>query len=171
MRRSVTRALLIAIALAASGALAVSALGAAPFTLTSAAFPTGGRIPVRFTCDGANTIVPLRWKGAPAGTRSFAVIVDDPDAPGTFLHRLAWGMAGTTNALAGRAPIEGANGTGRTGWTGPCPPSGTHRYVFRLYALKSRLPLKAGADRAAFETALKGRVLGSAKLVGRYSRG
>jgi hypothetical protein len=97
--------------------------------------------------------------------------VDDPDAPGTFLHRLAWGIAGTAKGLAGRAPVEGLNGRRQLGWTGPCPPSGTHRYVFRLYALKSRLPLKAGADLAAFEAALQGRILGVAKLVGRYSRG
>jgi Raf kinase inhibitor-like YbhB/YbcL family protein len=171
MSRGPLRVALIAAALAASLGLAASTLAAPTFALTSPAFPGGGKIPVRFTCDGSNAIVPLRWTGAPAGTRSFAIIVDDPDAGvGTFLHRLAWGIPGTTQRLAGRAPVEGTNGAGRPGWTGPCPPSGTHRYVFRLYALKSRLPLKAGADRDAFEAALKGRVLGIARLVGRYGR-
>ncbi len=117
--------------------------------------------------------MPLTWSGAPAGTKSFALIVDDPDAPlpGGFLHRLAWGISGGAKGLPGKAPIDGANGTGAAGWIGPCPPSGNHHYIFRLYALKSPLPLKAGADRSAFDAALKGRTLGTAKLVGRYSRG
>jgi Raf kinase inhibitor-like YbhB/YbcL family protein len=172
MRRRRAAAVSIAVVFAAGCMLAASAPAASSkFTLTSPAFKPGAKIPARFTCDGAGSIVPLRWTGAPAGTRSFALIVDDPDAPGTFLHRLSWGIAGTAKSLPGRAPIEGVNGTGQPGWKGPCPPSGTHRYVFRLYALKSKLPLKAGADRAAFESALKGRVLGVAKLIGRYSRG
>ena len=173
MRHRQAAAVSILVVLAVVGVAAASASAASSaFTLTSSAFKPGARIPARFTCDGANAIVPLRWTGAPKGTRSYALIVDDPDAPsGNFLHRLAWGIAATAKSLPGRAPVEGANGAGRPGWTGPCPPSGTHRYVFRLYALKSKLPLKAGADRAAFEAALKGRVLGNAKLIGRYSRG
>jgi Raf kinase inhibitor-like YbhB/YbcL family protein len=166
------RLVLCAAALAASAMLPPSAPGAPKLALTSTAFPAGGLIPARFTCDGANAIVPLRWAGAPVGTTSFALSVDDPDAgSGTFLHRIAWGIPATAKGLAGRAPVEGANGAGRVGWTGPCPPSGTHRYVFRLYALRSKLPLKAGADRTAFEAALKSRVLAVAKLIGRYSRG
>jgi Raf kinase inhibitor-like YbhB/YbcL family protein len=172
MRRLLAGAVSTAVVLAGASVLVASAPAAPKFALTSPAFRPGGMIPVRFTCDGSNAIVPLKWSGSPKGTRSFALIVDDPDAgAGTFLHRLAWGMAASANHLTGRAPVEGANGTGRMGWTGPCPPSGTHRYVFRLYALKSALPLKPGADRATFEAALKGRVLGIAKLVGRYGRG
>ena len=172
MRHRQAAAVSIAVVLAVAGVLGASTYAASSaFTLTSPAFKPGARIPPRFTCDGENSIVPLRWTGAPAGSRSFALIVDDPDAPsGNFLHRLSWGIAGTAKMLPGTAPVEGANGSGRPGWTGPCPPSGTHRYVFRLYALKSKLPLKAGADRDAFEAALKGRVLGVAKLIGRYSR-
>ena len=166
------RPVLCAAALAASVMFAPSASGAPKLVLMSTAFPAGGMIPARFTCDGANSIVPLRWSGAPVGTKSFALIVDDPDAgSGTFLHRIAWGIPARAKGLAGRAPVEGANGAGQVGWTGPCPPSGTHRYVFLLYALRSKLPLKAGADRTAFEAALKGRVLAVAKLIGRYSRG
>ena len=171
MRRGWMRAALIATVLAASAALVAAAPAAPKFALMSPAFASGGTIPARFTCDGANAIAPLRWTGAPSGTRSFALIVDDPDAPGTFLHRLAWGIPGTAKGLAGRAPVEGLNGRGQVGWMGPCPPSGTHRYVFRLYALKSRLPLEAGGDLTRFEAALQGRVLGVAKLVGRYTRG
>jgi Raf kinase inhibitor-like YbhB/YbcL family protein len=139
--------------------------------LSSPAFAAGGRIPRSFTCDGAEKIVPLRWSGVPAGTRSFAVVVDDPDAPsGTFTHRLAWAIPAAARSLAGRAPREGSTSAGRVGWVGPCPPSGVHRYVFRLYALRSPLRLDAGADRAALLAALKGHVLASATLIGRYGR-
>jgi Raf kinase inhibitor-like YbhB/YbcL family protein len=139
--------------------------------LSSPAFRPGGAIPKVYTCDGAQRIVPLRWSGAPRATRSFALLVDDPDAPsGTFTHRLAWGIAGGRRSLPGRAPREGTTSAGRVGWVGPCPPSGTHRYVFRLYALRSALPLRAGADRSAFVAALKGRVVATAVVVGRYGR-
>jgi hypothetical protein len=126
---------------------------------------------VRYTCDGAGAIVPLRWSTPPGGTRSFALLVDDPDAPyGTFTHRLAWAIPGTARALRGTSPREGTNGAGRIGWIGPCPPSGTHRYVFRLYALRTVLRLGQGAERADFLAALKGKVLATATLVGRYGR-
>lgn len=126
-------------------------------------------IPRVYTCDGAQRIVPLRWSGVPVGTRSFALLVDDPDASsGTFTHRLAWAIPAASRALAGVAPREGMTSAGRVGWVGPCPPSGAHRYVFRLYALRSPLRLGAGADRPAFLAALKGKVLATATLVGRY---
>ncbi len=168
--------------LAALGPVAGAAVltpGAAPsveqpparFAVSSPAFAPGGRIPVRFTCDGANATVPLRWTAPPRGTRSFALLVEDPDAPsGTFVHRLAWAISPAARSLPGRAPREGTNDAGRLGWTGPCPPSGVHRYVFTLYALRAPLALAAGADRAAFGRALRGRVLATARLVGRYGR-
>jgi Raf kinase inhibitor-like YbhB/YbcL family protein len=141
------------------------------FVVSSPAFRAGGLIPKVYSCDGAQRIVPLRWSGAPGGMRSFALLVQDPDAPsGTFTHRLAWRIAAGARSLAGPAPREGTTSAGRTGWVGPCPPSGTHRYVFRLYALRSPLPLRSGADRTAFLAALKGRVLATAVLVGRYAR-
>jgi len=141
------------------------------FALRSPAFAPGGTIPRVYTCDGGDRIVPLRWTAPPRGTRSFALLVDDPDAPsGSFVHRLAWGIPAAARSLPGRAPREGTNGAGRLGWTGPCPPSGVHRYVFTLYALRAPLPLAAGADRAAFARALRGRVLATARLVGRYGR-
>lgn len=151
-----------------------SARGSEPhsrFVLSSPAFRAGEMIPRAHTCDGVQRIVPLRWSGVPRGARSFALLVDDPDAPsGTFTHRLAWGIPATARSLAGRAPREGTTSAGRVGWVGPCPPSGTHRYVFRLYALRLPLRLGAGADRAAFLAALRGNVLATATLVGRYGR-
>ena len=135
-------------------AAALAALVAAPpggselrsgFTLSSPAFRSGGTIPRLYTCDGANISPALRWKAPPAGARSFALIMDDPDAPdgGPFTHWLAWGLSAKSRTLAARArpPAEGRNDHGRRGWFGPCPPPGKpHRYVFRLYALNSPLP-------------------------------
>jgi len=168
------RLLAIAALLLALSAEAGSARGSEPrarFALSSPAFRAGGTIPTVYTCDGTQKIVPLRWSGVPRGTRSFALLVDDPDASsGTFTHRVAWGIPGTARALPGRAPKEGTTSAGRTGWVGPCPPSGTHRYVFRLYALRSAPPLQSGADKPAFLAALKGKVLATATLIGRYGR-
>jgi Raf kinase inhibitor-like YbhB/YbcL family protein len=126
-----------------------------------------------YTCDGENVSPALRWTAPPRGTRSFALLVDDPDAPsGTFTHWIAWGIPASARGVARgvRPPREGANDGGRTGWTGPCPPSGTHRYVFHVYALRAPLPLRAGADRDAFLAALEGRVIRTATLVGSYRR-
>jgi Raf kinase inhibitor-like YbhB/YbcL family protein len=149
------------------------ALLAVAFSLSSPDFRPGGTIPRAFTCDGANARPALVWTAPPRGTRSLAVVVLDPDAPsGTFTHWLAWGIPPSARGLGrtARVPREGANDAGRSGWTGPCPPSGTHRYVFRLYALRAPLPLRPGADRAAFTRALRGRVIRVATLVGRYRR-
>lgn len=153
--------------------LATAAAGAARFTLRSPAFASGEPIPVRFTCDGENVSPALRWTAPPAATRSLALIMDDPDAPGgTFTHWLAWNIAATARGLrAGqRAPREGTNDAGRIGYTGPCPPSGVHRYVFRLYALETPLRLARGASRAQFLAAIRGRSLAVSRLVGRYGR-
>jgi Raf kinase inhibitor-like YbhB/YbcL family protein len=147
----------------------------AEFTLTSSAFAPGGMIPPRYTCDGENLSPPLSWSSPPIGTDSLALIMDDPDAPvGTFTHWLAWGIAPEARGLAeGQAgPVEGRNDFGLTGYAGPCPPPGhgRHRYVFRLYALESKLGLPAGASRQKLEQALKGHVLAVAELVGAYER-
>jgi Raf kinase inhibitor-like YbhB/YbcL family protein len=164
-----TAALLLALSAGAGWASSSERYGR--LVLSSPAFRPGQTIPRVFTCDGAQRVVPLRWSGVPRGTHSFALLVDDPDAPsGTFTHRLAWGLPGSARSLVGRAPREGTTSAGSAGWVGPCPPSGTHRYVFRLYALRSPLPLATGADKPAFLAALKGRVLASAVLVGRYGR-
>ncbi len=147
-----------------------------PFTLTSPAFHDGGAIPSRFTCDGADDSPPLAWRGAPAGAAVFALLVTDPDARG-FVHWVATDIPGSTASLAegasgsGRAGREGRNDFGRTGWAGPCPPSGTHRYVFELYALSAPLALPGTPTAAAVRAALAGRVLGQARLTGTYRRG
>lgn len=171
MRRAWLVGFAVLLALPAATARARGSEPQSRFVLASPAFRPGGTIPRVYTCDGTNRIVPLRWSGSPRGARSFALLVDDPDAPGgRFTHRLVWGIPGSARALPGTAPREGTTSAGRVGWVGPCPPSGVHRYVFRLYALRSPLPLGGGADRAAFLGALKGRVLAAATLVGRYGR-
>ena len=146
----------------------------AALVLTSVAFPGGGLIPKTYTCDGRNLSPPLRWTAPPRRTRSFALSVEDPDAPGgTFAHWTAWNIGPTIRQLARgeHAPAEGTNSAGSRGYIGPCPPAGAaHHYVFRLYALRSRLPLANGARPAAFRRALRGRVLALARLVGRYRR-
>ena len=146
-----------------------------PFTLSSTAFADGGEIPRTYTCDGPDRSPPLSWPGAPTGTAALAIIVDDPDANG-WVHWVAFDIPAATTALA-----EGASGTGgftegRTtwgsrGWRGPCPPSGTHRYVFELFALDRALGLGDGATADDLRRAMKGHVLGAAKLLGRYRRG
>jgi hypothetical protein len=141
------------------------ALLAAAFALSSS-FANGGEIPRRYTCDGSSAMPPLRWTTPPHGTRSLAIEVLDPDAPGgTFVHWVAWGVA------RGKPGVQGQNSTGGLGWTGPCPPSGpAHHYVFRLYALDATLRLRKGADDTAFRRALHGHVLATARLVGLYRR-
>jgi Raf kinase inhibitor-like YbhB/YbcL family protein len=146
---------------------------AAAFALTSPAFTSNGTIPRRYTCDGANVSPALRWTAPPRGTRSLALLVNDPDAPaGTFTHWLGWNISVKARSLrAGQhAPAEGRNDAGGVGYTGPCPPSGVHRYVFRLYALDRPLALLRGASAADFTRALRGHVLRVATLVGRYGR-
>jgi len=151
----------------------VVATVAAAFVLTSPAFHANGTIPRLYTCDGRNVSPPLRWTAPPARTRSLALLVQDPDAPGgSFLHWTIWSISPRARSLAQATHglPEGRNDAGRIGYTGPCPPSGTHRYVFRLYALRAPLRLAAGASGAAFERALRGKVLATATLVGRYRR-
>jgi Raf kinase inhibitor-like YbhB/YbcL family protein len=151
---------------------ALAALAA--FALTSPAFPNGGLIPRAYTCDAAAASPPLRWTVPPRGTRSLALSVKDPDAPaGTFVHWTAWNVSPRARRLAPgqHAPREGRNSAGARGYTPPCPPSGpAHHYVFRLYALRAKLGLAAGASPTAFDRALRGRVIAVARLVGRYRR-
>jgi Raf kinase inhibitor-like YbhB/YbcL family protein len=150
-----------------------------PFTLTSPAFADGAEIPRRHTCDGDNRSPRLTWREPPTGTRSFALIVDDPDAPsGTFTHWILFDVPGGTTELPDAAPAgtvgrSGRNDFGKTGYGGPCPPKGhgPHRYFFKLSALDvEKLGQKDGAARQAVETAMQGHVLATAQLVGRYER-
>ncbi len=148
------------------------------FALTSTAFEPGGAIPKRFTCDGDDASPDLAWTGAPDGTGALVLIVDDPDARG-WVHWIVLDMAGTSSGALARgvgvspdAPAQGRNDFGRVGWGGPCPPSGTHRYDFTLYALDGPLNLPGQPDGGAVRKALSGaNVLGKAVLEASYKRG
>lgn len=149
-----------------------------PLTLSSPAFVAGGDIPRTFTCDGEDVSPHLTWIGAPAGVRSFALIVDDPDAPrGTFTHWVLYDIPADRTEIppgprAEGIGVAGRNSRGDIGYMGPCPPSGTHRYFFRLYALDvDTLGLTPGAARSAVERAMKGHIIAQAELMGRYRRG
>jgi Raf kinase inhibitor-like YbhB/YbcL family protein len=152
-----------------------------PLTLSSPAFPANGAIPATYTCDGDNTPPPLAWTGAPEGTRSFALIVDDPDAPDpkapkrTFVHWLLYDIPPTASGLAaGAAPPAGAkagtNDKQQRGYTGPCPPIGRHRYFFKLYALDTMLSELGTPTKEALERAMHGHVRAQAELIGTYER-
>ena len=143
--------------------------------LQSGAFAKGEPIPRRHGCEGQDLSPPLAWSGAPEGTRSLALVVDDPDAPvGTFTHWLGWGLDPAAQGLGEgeAAPVEGRNDFGTSGYRGPCPPPGhgRHRYVFRLYALDAEPELAAGAAKAELEEVIAGHVLTTAELVGTYER-
>ena len=148
--------------------------------LTSSVFQEGQSIPSLYTCDGKDISPPLSWSGAPVETKSFALIADDPDAPrGTWVHWVLWNLPATANELKEALPaiphlpsgaLQGKNDSGESGYGGPCPPSGTHRYFFKIYALDTMLPLKPGATKSQLEAAMKGHVLAQATLMGVYSR-
>jgi Raf kinase inhibitor-like YbhB/YbcL family protein len=145
------------------------------FALESSAFENAQAIPSRHTCEGEDVSPPLRWMAVPEGTRSLALVLDDPDAPGgVFTHWLGWGLDPAAGGLGEgeSAPAEGRNDFGTTGYRGPCPPPdhGRHRYVFRLYALDAELELGAGAAKTELEQAIDGHVLTTAELVGTYER-
>jgi len=143
--------------------------------ITSPVFPHNGMIPSKFTCDGADVSPTLSIADIPEKTRSLALIVDDPDAPaGTWVHWVVWNIgAGTKEIPEDSVPqgaIQGKNDFGKQGYGGPCPPSGIHRYFFKLYALDASLALKSGATKAQIEEAMKGHVLANAELIGLYRR-
>jgi hypothetical protein len=146
------------------------------FQLSSAAFGEGDTIPVRHTCEGDDTSTPLTWSGAPDGTRSFVLIMDDPDAPrGTFTHWVLADLPASLDNLPEGAfqGVPCANDFGRTGYGGPCPPRGhgPHRYYFRLYALDvEALGVHHNATRAQVEKAMAGHVLDQAQTMGRFER-
>ena len=154
-----------------------------PLTLKSSAFQHNGSIPVQHTCDGADTSPPLEWSGAPAGTKSFALIVDDPDAPDpkapkmTYVHWVMYDIqpsvtslsAGIKEALSDAR--DGRNDWKKTGYGGPCPPIGRHRYFFKLYALDAVLGDLGTPTKAKLEQAMRDHVLEKAELIGTYERG
>jgi len=152
--------------------------------LSSSAFAPNAEIPQRHTCQGDDISVPLAWHGAPAGTKSYVLIVDDPDAPDPKAPKMTWvhwvlynippsvaGLpAGVQTATLPPGTHEGLNDWKRTGYGGPCPPIGRHRYFHKLYALDTVLPDLGRPDKAALEKAMKGHVLAQAELVGTYQK-
>ena len=148
--------------------------------LRSTAFADGSRIPGKYTCDGSDVSPPLAWNGVPAGTKTFALISDDPDAPsGMWVHWVMWNIPASATSLGenfSKEPTlrdgtrQGMSDFRKPGYGGPCPPSGTHRYFFKIYALDTVLELPAAADKARLETAMKGHILAQAQLRGTYSR-
>jgi Raf kinase inhibitor-like YbhB/YbcL family protein len=148
--------------------------------LTSSAFADGQPIPARFTCTGDDLSPPLAWSGAPETAQSFALIMDDPDAPGgTWVHWVVYNLPASTASLpeavqpdeqlAGGG-LHGKNSWKKTGYGGPCPPSGTHHYVFRLYALDALLELDAGATEKDLAGPMEGHILARGQLVGTYQK-
>lgn len=152
--------------------------------LTSPDFDAGGHIPPKFTCDGQDISPALAWSGAPSGTRSLALIVDDPDAPDpkaprmTWVHWVLYNLPPDSSGLArdagrGGLPqgtLEGLNDWKRTGYGGPCPPIGRHRYFFKLYALDTVLPDLGKPNKKALEAAMAGHILARTQLIGTYQR-
>lgn len=149
--------------------------------LTSAAFAEGEAIPEKYTCDGQDISPPLSWSDPPEGTKSFALIVDDPDAPlGTWVHWVLFNIPADRRSLPEDVPAEetlsdgalhGQNGWKRLAYGGPCPPSGsTHQYVFKLYALDTILDAEAGAKKNRILKAMEGHILAETRLTATYSR-
>jgi Raf kinase inhibitor-like YbhB/YbcL family protein len=159
----------------AVGVIAAFGAGGGKMKITSSAFQQGGSIPSKFTCDGSDASPALRVEQIPGDAKTLVLIVDDPDAPsGLFTHWIGWNIDPKTAEIAeGNAPsgaVQGQNDFGKSGYGGPCPPSGTHRYFFKIFALDLQLDLPAGAKRSQLDAAMKGHVLAQGELMGRYSR-
>jgi len=148
--------------------------------LTSSAFKEGQPIPATYTCKGVNISPPLEWSGVPKTARTIAIIADDPDAPsGTWVHWVLYNLPADNIGLVENLPpteslkaggFQGKNDFGKIGYGGPCPPSGTHRYFFKIFALDGELPLKAGATKAEVEKAMAGHVVAQGQLMGTFGR-
>lgn len=155
-----------------------------PMTIMSPSFRQKGEIPGQYTCEGADVSPPLVWSGIPPGTKSLALIVDDPDAPDPEAPRTTWvhwvlynippDTAGlpesSTGAKLPPGTAQGLNDWQRTGYRGPCPPIGRHRYFFKLYALDAQLKDMGHPVKAALEKAMRGHIIGQAELIGMYRR-
>lgn len=152
------------------------------FSLSSSAFTEGASIPTKYTCDASQISPPLSISGAPEGTKSFVLIVEDPDVPkqfkpdGVFLHWLVFNIpVATTNIPEGTSiGVSGANGAGKSAYVGPCPPKeyqpNEHRYIFTLYALDTELSLKAGAQKDSLVSAMQGHILAQTQLMAKYKK-
>ena len=151
------------------------------FSISSGAFKPGGIIPREYTADGRDVSPALSWENPPPGTKAFALVCDDPDAPvGTWVHWVLWNVPGAARGLPQAVQAvkilpdgsaQGKNDFGRIGYGGPSPPRGKpHRYFFRLYALGEKLSLAAGSSRKQLDAAMAGRILAAAELIGTYGR-
>jgi Raf kinase inhibitor-like YbhB/YbcL family protein len=146
----------------------------------SPAFEEGGLIPSKYTCDGADISPPLQWETVPEGAKSIALINDDPDAPmGTWVHWVLFNLPAETKELAENIPPDGTLPSGarqgtndfrKIGYGGPCPPRGTHRYFFKIYALDAQVDLPAGATKSQLLKAMEGHILAQGQLIGKYKR-
>lgn len=144
------------------------------------AFKEGQPIPRQYTCNGVNVSPPIEWSGVPKAAKTIAVVADDPDAPaGTWVHWVLYNLPAENIGLVENVPadetlkaggFQGKNDFEKIGYGGPCPPSGTHHYFFKVYAVDAELPLKAGATKADLETALSGHVMTQGQLMGTYQR-
>jgi Raf kinase inhibitor-like YbhB/YbcL family protein len=153
---------------------------AAAIKLTSFAFAESQPIPPQYTCSGINISPPLEWMGIPKSAKTLAIIADDPDAPGgTWVHWVIYNLPADTIGMVENLPatedlkgggLQGKNDFEKIGYGGPCPPSGTHRYFFKLYALDNELPLKAGATKAEVEKAMDGHIQAQTQLMGTYRK-
>ena len=152
----------------------------AEIILTSVAFKEGQSIPRPYTCDGVNVSPSLEWSGIPKTARTLAIVADDPDAPGgTWVHWVLYNLPADNIGLVENLPatetlkaggFQGKSDFGKIGYGGPCPPTGTHRYFFRIYALDSELPLKAGATKSQLMKAMEGHIIVQGQLMGTYRR-
>ena len=148
--------------------------------ITSSAFENNGLIPAKYTCDGKDISPPLKWDAVPGGTKSIALICDDPDAPmGIFIHWVLFNLPSGTAELTENVPRDkvlpngakqGMTDFGRIGYGGPCPPSGTHRYFFKLYVLDTELKLEPGVNKGQLLKAMEGHILAQGQLIGKYKR-
>jgi len=141
--------------------------------ITSSAFENNKSIPAKYTCQGDDVNPPLEISGIPNGTKSLVLVVDDPDAPmGTWDHWIVWNIKPDTAKIGeGDVPgVQGMNSFGKQDYGGPCPPSGTHRYMFKLYALDTELNLSESAHKSDVERAMKGHILAQTKLIGLYKK-
>jgi Raf kinase inhibitor-like YbhB/YbcL family protein len=163
---------------AATAALLVMTMKAsAKMGITSSAFSSGGSIPSKYTCDAKNPPnPPLEFSGVPANAKSLVLIMNDPDVPknlvpsGIFDHWLIWDISPDSKGIKEGDKAQGLNGTGKTGYFGPCPPDREHRYFFRLYALDTKLGAAKITNRQELEAAMKGHIIEQAELMGRYDR-
>jgi hypothetical protein len=164
--------ILVAVIFIATGYIGAQDIGGGDMQITSSAFGHNGYIPAKYTCEGEDINPALVISGIPEGTKSLSLIMDDPDAPmGVWVHWVVFDMPVVSHIAENSVPGKlGITNSGRRGYGGPCPPSGTHRYFFKIYALDTQLNLKEGITKGQLEKAMQGHILDKAELIGLYKR-